>query len=165
MAVAKSPVPQGFHTVTPHLIFDNAAEAIDWYKRALGAEEKMRSEGPDGKIMHAELRIGNSLIMLNDAMGGGKSPKAFGGSPISLWLYVEDCDAIFNSAIKSGARVAPGGMGQLADQFWGDRSGTIDDPYGYQWTIATRKEDLTPDEINRRAEEFFKQFPPQPTHA
>ena len=164
MAKAKSPVPEGFHTVTPHLIFDNAAHAIDWYKKGLGAEEKSRAVAPDGKIMHAELQIGSSRIMLNDAMGGGKSPKAFGGSPISLWVYVQDCDALFNRAVASGAQVAPGPMGQLADQFWGDRSGTFTDPYGYQWTIATRKEDLAREEMDRRAQEFFKQFAQQPTN-
>src|SRR5262245_53470043 len=158
MTIAKSPIPEGFHTVTPQLIFDTAAQAIDWYKKALGAEEKSRAVAPDGKIMHAELQIGNSRIMLNDAMGGGKSAKAFGGSPISLWVYVPDCDAVFNRAVAAGARVAPGPMGQLSDQFWGDRSGTLTDPYGYQWTIATRKEDLTPEETTQRMDRFMKSY-------
>jgi PhnB protein len=158
MAKAKSPIPEGFHTVTPQMVFDNAAQAIDWYKKGLGAEEKSRAVGPDGKIMHAELQIGSSRIMLNDAMGGGKSPKALGGSPISLWVYVPDCDALFNRAVSAGAQVPPGPMGALADQFWGDRTGMVVDPFGYHWTIATRKEDLTREEMDRRAEEFFKQF-------
>jgi PhnB protein len=158
MAKAKSPIPAGHHTVTPHLILDDTAKAIDWYKKALGAEEVARAVGPDGKIIHAEIRIGNSLIMLNDEMGGGKSPRAIGGSPVSLWLYVEDCDGLFNRAVGAGANVAPGPMGQLMDQFWGDRSGTFTDPHGYQWTIATRKEDLTPEEINQRMEAFMKSF-------
>ena len=158
MAKARSPIPEGFHTVTPHLIFDKAAEAIDFYKKALGAQEKTRALGPDGKIIHAELLIGNSLIMLNDAMGEGKSPKAYGGSPIGLWLYVDDCDKAFNRAIAAGAKAGPGPMGQLQDQFWGDRSGTFVDPFGYTWTVATRKEDLTREEMDRRAQEFFKQF-------
>ena len=166
MARASSPVPEGFHSVTPQLIFDNAAQAIEWYKKALGAEEKTRAVSPDGKIMHAELQIGNSRIMLNDAMGGAKSATAFGGTPISLWVYVPDCDTIFNRAVAAGAHVAPGPMGQLADQFWGDRSGTFTDPYGYQWTIATRKEDVSREELDRRAREFFKQQAArQPTHA
>src|SRR6266849_2289568 len=93
MAKAKKAVPEGHHTVTPHLILDNASHAIDWYKKALGAQEVARAVGPDGKIMHAEIRVGDSLIMLNDEMGGGKSAKAIGGSPVSLWLYVEDRDA------------------------------------------------------------------------
>jgi PhnB protein len=158
MATAKNPIPQGFHTVTPHLIFDDAATAIEWYKGALGAEEKSRALGPDGKVMHAELQIGSSRIMLNDAMGGGKSPKAFGGSPVGFWIYVPDCDALFSRAVSAGGQVAPGPMGQLADQFWGDRTGTFTDPFGYQWTIATRKEDLSPEELDHRAQEFFKQF-------
>ena len=161
MAKATSPIPEGYHTVTPHLIFDNAAQAIDWYKKALGAEEKSRAVAPDGKIMHAELQIGNSRIMLNDAMGGGKSAKAFGGSPIALWVYVQDCDALFNRAVGAGGQVAPGPMGQMADQFWGDRSGTFTDPYGYQWTIATHKEDISREELDRRAQEFFKQVAQQ----
>lgn len=158
MARAKSGVPAGFHTVTPHLIMNDAAGALEWYKKALGAEEVMRSAGPDGKIMHAELRIGNSLIMLNDEMGGGKSPKALGGSPMSLWIYVDDCDTLYRRAVAAGAKIPPGPMGELADQFWGDRCGGIIDPEGYVWTIATRKEDLTPEETNQRAEEFFKNF-------
>ena len=158
MAKAKSAVPAGFHTVTPHLVMNDAARALDWYQKALGAEVVMSSAGPDGKIMHAELRVGNSLIMLNDEMGGGKSLKALGGSPVSLWLYVDDCDALFNRAVGAGAQVTQGPMGQLADQFWGDRTGSITDPEGYVWTIATRKEDLTPEEINQRAEAYFKQF-------
>ena len=158
MARAKSGVPAGFHTVTPHLIMNDAAGAIEWYKKALGAEEVMRSAGPDGKIMHAELRIGNSLIMLNDEMGGGKSPKALGGSPMSLWIYVDDCDTLYRRAVAAGAKIPPGPMGELADQFWGDRCGGIIDPEGYVWTIATRKEDLTPGETDQRAEEFFKNF-------
>src|SRR2546428_11867656 len=105
MAKAKNAVPEGLHTVTPQLTLDNAAQAIDWYKKALGAEEVSRAGGPDGKIMHAELRIGDSRIMMNDAMMGGKGPKAIGGSPASLWLYVEDCDGMFNRAVGEGAEV------------------------------------------------------------
>ncbi len=158
MATAKKPIPEGFHTVTAMLTLDNAAEAIDWYKQALGAEEKGRATGPDGKIMHAELRIGDSRIMVHDAMMGGKGPKAMGGSPAALWVYVEDCDALFNRAVSAGAQVLPGPMGQLQDQFWGDRSGTFKDPHGYSWTIATHKEDLTPQEIQVRQDAFMKQF-------
>jgi len=159
MARAQSPVPAGFHTVTPHLILDDAAGAIDWYKKALGAEEVApRAIGPDGKIMHAEIRIGNSIVMLNDAMGGGRSAKTIGGSPVGLWLYVEDCDALYHRAVDAGAEAPPGPMGALADQFWGDRSGTIADPYGYTWTIATRKEDLTAEEVKERLDAFMKQF-------
>src|SRR3954462_9146663 len=108
MAKAKSAVPEGHHTVTPQLTLDNAAQAIEWYKKALGAEEMSRAVGPDGKIMHAEVRIGDSRIMMNDAMGGGKGPKALGGSPAALWVYVEDCDTLFNRAVAAGAKVAAG---------------------------------------------------------
>lgn len=165
MAKAKSPIPEGFNTVTPHLIFDDAAKAIEWYKKALGAEEKNRAAGPDGKIIHAELQIGNSRLMLNDAMGGGRSPKTIGGSPISFWVYVPDCDALYKRAVDAGAQVGQGPMGQMMDQFWGDRSGTVTDPFGYQWTIATHKEDLSPEEMKRRSDEFFKQFAQQSGHA
>jgi len=158
MAKAKSAIPEGVHTVTPHLILDDAAKTIDWYKKAFGAEERGRAVGPDGKIMHAELKIGNSIIYVNDAMGGGKGPKALGGSPIGLWIYTQDADALFNKAVGAGATVAPGPMGQMQDQFWGDRCGTLIDPAGYHWTIATRKEDLTPQEMQQRQEEFFKQL-------
>ena len=108
MAKATRAVPEGHHTVTPHLVLDNAVEAIEWYKKALGAEEMGRAMGPDGKVMHAELRIGDSRIMLNDAMMGGKGPKALGGSPASLWLYVDDCDALFKRAVAAGASPAGG---------------------------------------------------------
>ena len=165
MAKAKKAVPEGHHTVTPHLILDDAARAIDWYKKALGAEEAAaRAIGPDGKIMHSEIRIGDSLIMLNDEMGSGKSPKTIGGSPVSLWLYVEDCDALFNRAVAAGGRVAQDAMGKMQDQFWGDRSGTFTDPHGYSWTIATHKEDLTPAEMKQRQDAFMKQFAGQSTH-
>ena len=158
MAKAKSAVPQGHHTVTPQLTLDNAAQAIDWYKKGLGAEEVARTVGPDGKIMHAEIRIGDSLIMLNDQMGGGKGPKAFGGSPASLYLYVDDCDTLFNRAVAAGGRVAQDAMGKMQDQFWGDRSGTFTDPHGYTWTIATHKEDFAPEEMKQRMNEFLKNF-------
>ena len=159
MAKAKKAVPDGYHTVTLALTLDNAAEAIEWYKKALGADEVARATGPDGKIMHAEIRIGDSRIMVNDPMMGAKGPKAFGGSPASLWLYVEDCDALFNRAVAAGATVLPG-MGAMADQFWGDRSGSFSDPHGYRWTIASHKEDLTPEEMQQRQEAFMKQFAP-----
>jgi PhnB protein len=164
MAKAKHAVPDGHHTVTPQLTLDNAARAIEWYKKGLGAEEVTRATGPDGKVLHAEIRIGDSRIMLNDQMAGSKGPKAFGGSPASLWLYVEDCDALFNRATAAGAQVFGGPMGQLQDQFWGDRTGTVTDPHGYTWTIATHKEDLTPQEMERRQAEWMKSFSPQPTH-
>jgi PhnB protein len=165
MSKAKKAVPDGFHTVTPQLTLDNAAQAIEWYKKAFGAEEVARAVGPDGKIMHAEVRIGDSRIMLNDPMMGGKGPKAIGGSPAALWLYVEDCDALFNRAVAAGGHVFSGPMGQLQDQFWGDRTGTVVDPHGYTWTIATHKEDLTPQELQQRQAEWMKKFAAQPAHS
>jgi PhnB protein len=164
MTKARSAVPEGHHTATAVLTLDNCAEAIEWYKKALGAEEVSRAVGPDGKIIHAEIRIGDSPIMMNDEMMGGKGPKALGGSPISLWLYVEDADALFNRAVAAGAQVYGGPMGHMNDAFWGDRCGMVTDPHGYRWTIATRKEDLTPEEMQQRQEAFMKQFAPQPTH-
>src|SRR5256885_16814230 len=137
MAQAKRAVPEGFHTVTPQLTLDNAAQAIEWYKKALGAEETTRAVGPDGKIMHAEIRIGDSLIMLNDEMGGGKSAKAIGGSPASLWVYVEDCDALFNRAVGAGGRGAPRPLGEIAGQFFGGCVGNLHDTVGVTLCIAT----------------------------
>lgn len=154
MAKAAKGVPEGYHTITPQLTLDNAAQTIDWYKRALGAEEVSRSAGPDGKIMHAELKIGDSRFMVNDVMTGMKGPRAYGGSPASLWVYVQDSDALFNRAVSAGGKVQM----PLEDQFWGDRGGCFADPEGYTWWIATRKEDLTKAEIQQRAAEVFKQM-------
>ena len=152
MAKAARPVPQGYHTVTPHLTLDDAAKSIEWYKKAFGAEELSRSLGPDGKIMHAEIRIGDSRVMMNDVMMG-KGPREFGGSPAGFWIFVDNCDTLFDRAVKAGATVQM----PIADQFWGDRGGAVADPAGYTWWIATRKEDLTPAELQQRAAEFFKQ--------
>ena len=154
---AKKAVPEGYHTVTLQLTLDNAAEAIEWYREALGAEELSRAVGPDGKIMHAEIQIGDSRIMVNDPMMGAQGPEALGGSPASLWIYVDDCDALFNRAVAAGAQVLPG-MGKMQDQFWGDRSGSFSDPHGYKWTIATHKEDVTPEEMEQRQQDWMKQF-------
>ena len=157
MAKAKKAVPEGFHTVTASLTLDECAAAIDWYKKALGAEELSRSPGPDGKLMHAEIRIGDSRVMLNDAVMGSKGPKALGGSPAALWIYVEDCDALFNRAVAAGGQVTM----PVGDQFWGDRCGSIVDPFGYRWSFATHKEDLTREEMQRRQADFFKQLASQ----
>jgi len=154
MTKAARPVPAGFHTITPQLVLDDAAAAIDWYKRAFGAEEVNRSApGPDGKIMHAELKIGDSHVMMNDAMMNAKGAKSRGGSPTSFWLYVPDADALFTRAVGAGATVQM----PLADQFWGDRAGCVADPEGISWWIATRKEDLSMPEIQERFEAFMKQ--------
>jgi uncharacterized glyoxalase superfamily protein PhnB len=158
MATAANHVPKGLHTLTPHLIVEDAAAAIDWYKHALGAQELGRSLGPDGRIMHAEMSIGESHFYINDVMMG-KGPKELGGSPVTFWLYVPDCDALFRRALAAGAKQSM----PLIDQFWGDRAGQITDPAGLNWWIATRKEDLTKAEMDERAAEFFKNMP-QPAH-
>ena len=121
MAKAAKAVPQGYHTITPTLTLDDAAKTIEWYKQALGAEEISRSVGPDGKIMHAEIKIGDSRVMMNDVMMGGRGPQSFGGSPASLWLYVENSDTLFNRAVSAGAKVQM----PLENQFWGDRAGAV----------------------------------------
>jgi PhnB protein len=164
MAKAKQAVPQGLHTVTPMLTFDDSKRAIEWYQKALGATEISRAVDDEGNVLHAEIQIGNSHLTLHDAMMGAKSPKGFGGSPISLWIYVEDADSVFNRATAAGGKVADGPMGQMSDQFWGDRCGTFTDPEGYTWTIATRKEDLTPEEMRQRMDAFMKQSGKQPAH-
>jgi uncharacterized glyoxalase superfamily protein PhnB len=154
MVKAASAVPAGFYTLTPQLTLDDAAKTIEWYKQAFGAEEFNRGLGPDGKIMHAEIKIGNSRFFVNDVMPGRKGPNAFGGSPASFWLYVDDADALFKRAVAAGATVQM----PIANQFWGDRAGAVGDPAGYSWWIASRVEDLTHDEIVERAAEFFKQM-------
>lgn len=152
MTKAKRPIPDGFQTITPMIVFEDTLEAIAWYEKALGAKQLSLSPGPDGKILHAEIQVGNSRLMLHDEMKGSKSARALGGSPITLWAYVEDCDALFDRAVKAGAKSTM----PVEDQFWGDRGGTIKDPFGLDWWIATHKEDLTPEEMQSRAAEFFE---------
>jgi PhnB protein len=157
MAKAKKAIPEGYHTLTPILTLDDSKKAIDWYKKAFGMEEIARSLGPDGAVMHAELRIGDSRLMVHDAMMGGKGPSAFGGSPANLWIYVDNADTLFERAVGAGGKVTM----PIEDQFWGDRCGTVADPFGYSWSIATRKEDLTPQEMEQRQKEFFKKMAQQ----
>jgi PhnB protein len=153
--MAVKPIPDGYHSVTPYLIVSGAAAAIEFYKRAFGATELVRMPGPGGKVMHAEVKIGDSPVMLADEVPemGHRGPQALGGTPVSIMLYVQDADKVFNQAVAAGAKV----MRPLQDQFYGDRSGTITDPYGHVWTIGTHKEDLTPEEIDRRFAEQMKQ--------
>lgn len=145
------PIPEGYHTISPSLTVDGAAEAIEFYKRAFGATERMRMAMPDGKIGHAELDIGDSVVMLNDAFpqSSVQSPKQLGGTTASVFLYVDDVDSIVQDAIDAGATVTM----PVADQFWGDRFGTVSDPFGHHWAIATHVEDLTPEEIAVRGRE------------
>jgi uncharacterized glyoxalase superfamily protein PhnB len=154
---AKKAVPEGLHTVTPSLVIDGAAEAIDWYVKALGAEERMRMPGPGGKIMHGEVRIGDSVLFINDPMMDAKSPKQLGGTPVTLSLYVEDVDALWSRAVKAGATVKM----PPTDMFWGDRWAALADPFGHSWGIATHKEDLTHEEMRQRQQEWEKQMAQQ----
>jgi PhnB protein len=146
---AKS-IPEGYHTVTPYLIIDGASAALDFYKKAFGATEIMRMAHPDGKIGHAEIKVGDSPIMLADEhpQMGYRGPRTLGGTPVSLCLYVDDVDSMARTAVAAGAKV----VREVQDQFYGDRSGTFEDPYGHVWTISTHKEDLSMDEIHKRAE-------------
>ena len=143
------PKPDAYHTVTPYLIAKDAAAAIEFYKKAFGATETMRMPGPGGKVMHAEIKMGDSPIMLADEFPemGARSPQSLGGSPVYLLVYVDDVDAVTARAIAAGAKV----LQPVRDQFYGDRSGTIADPFGHSWTIATHKEDVTPEELKKRA--------------
>lgn len=147
-------VPAGYHTATPYLILDDASRAIEFYRQAFDAEELDRYDAPGGRIGHAEIRVGDSIIMLADEYPdmGYRSPQAIGGTPVSIMLYVEDVDAQFERAVAAGAKVRR----PLADQFYGDRVGTLEDPFGHVWTIATRVEDLSHGEIMRRAEASSK---------
>lgn len=148
------PIPDGYHTVTPYLVLSEASKAIEFYKKAFNATEKLRMAGPNGKIFHSEIQIGDSPVMLCDEFleMGARSPKSLGGSPVSLMLYVNDVDTIFNQAVKAGAKVRMA----LSDQFYGDRSGTLEDPFGHIWIISTHIEDLSEEEIRKRAESFMK---------
>lgn len=145
MNQAVRPIPEGYRTVTPHLVCDKAGEAIDFYKKAFGAVELARMPGPDGRIMHAELRIGDSPIMLADAFPefGSQGPLALKGSPVTIHLYVNDADAAWARALEAGARPTM----ELADMFWGDRYGQVADPFGHLWSIATHKRDMTDEQI------------------
>jgi PhnB protein len=154
MTASSNPVPKGFHTVTPSLIVRGAAEAIEFYKKALGAEELMRMTGPDGKIGHAELKIGDSVIFISDEfpnMGVARSPQSLGGCTGTLNLYVPDVDATFKQAVSAGGKTTM----PVADMFWGDRYGTFIDPFGHHWGLGTHKEDLTAEEVEERAKSFY----------
>lgn len=151
-------VPSGFHTLTAHLTVGNGNQAVDFYKRAFGAKEVARMPAPDGSLMHAELKIGDSMIMLAGEMPGrSKSPKSLGGSPVTLSLYVSDADEFFMRAVQAGARVTM----PLENQFWGDRYGQLEDPFGHIWAVATHIENLTPQEMMKRAQAAFSAPPPQ----
>ena len=146
--MAVKPIPDGYHSVTPYLVISGAAAALEFYKKVFGATEIMRFDGPGGKLAHAEMKIGDSIIMLSDEVGGMgvRGPHSIGGSPVGIMLYVADSDQIFNRAVAAGATVKK----PMEDQFYGDRSGSLVDPFGHLWTIATHKEDVSPEEMQRR---------------
>ncbi len=142
------PIPEGYHSVTPYLTVNNAARALDFYQRAFGAKEIMRMNGPDGKIGHAEFKIGDSIIMLADEMpaGGTRSPQSLSGTTAGIFLYVDAVDKVFNQAVAAGAKVDT----PLSDMFWGDRYGKLTDPFGHSWSLATHIEDVAPQEMEKR---------------
>jgi PhnB protein len=144
--MAVKPIPDGYHSVTPYLIIKGASRAIDFYKKAFGASEVMRFPGPNNTVMHAEIQIGDSRIMLADEGNEYKSPQSVGGSPVSLMIYVPDVDKVFSQAVSAGAKSARA----VQDQFYGDRSGNLIDPFGHVWTVATHKEDVSEQEMQRR---------------
>lgn len=154
MKNAVKPIPEGYHTITPYLIIRDAAKALEFYKKAFGATVVMCMEGQPGKIAHAEIKIGNSMLMLAEEAPerDARGPQSFGGSPVGLHLYVDDVDQFFNRAIAAGAvTVQP-----VQDQFYGDRSGMLTDPFGHAWSIGTHKENLSPEEIAQRMEGMKK---------
>ena len=157
MAGKVKPIPEGHHTVTPHLVCRGASEAIEFYKKAFGATEIMKMGGPGGLIMHAEIRIGDSLLYLADEFPqwGSLSPLTLKGSPVVLNLYVEDVDAFVKRAVAAGARE----LKPVANQFYGDRSGQLQDPFGHLWWVATHKEDVASDEMQRRVRALFAKAP------
>ena len=146
------PVPEGFHTATPSLVVNDAAKAIEYYKKALGAEERMQMPGPDGRIMHAEIKIGDSIIFLSDEMPGmgGKSPQSAGAYTGGLYLYVPNVDEVFKRAVDAGGKA----MGGVNDMFWGDRIGQVKDRWGNRWSIAQHIKDMTPEEIKKGEQEW-----------
>jgi len=148
-----SAIPEGYHSITPYLIIKHAVKAIEFYKKAFGAKEAMKMEHANGKIGHAELKIGDAKIMLADEWPemDARSPEAYGGSPMSIHLYVKDADAVISKAVSLGAKITR----PLENMFYGDRSGMIEDPYGYKWCVSTHIEDVTPAKMKKRAAELF----------
>jgi PhnB protein len=155
MAGQVKPVPSGYHTATPYLTLSDAASAIDFYKKAFGATERFRMDRPDGKIGHAEIQIGDSIVMLADESprSDSRSPKSLGGTTAGILLYVENVDAVFDTAVKAGAKVHQ----PLTNMFWGDRFGGLTDPFGHSWALATHIEDVAPEEMEKRMQAAMSQ--------
>ena len=162
MAPQVQPIPPGYHTVSPHLAVRGGLEAMEFYKKAFSAEERGRFMTPDNtRLMHGEIKIGDSIVMRGEEnpQKGCPGPQSLGATTVSLFLYVQDADRVFNQALAAGAKsVMP-----VADMFWGDRAGTVSDPFGHQWTIATHKEDVPPEEMKRRGQAFLEQMAGQKT--
>jgi len=149
-------IPKDYHSITPVLIVNNGDEAIEFYKKGFGVKERYRMKGPDGRVAHAELKLGDSVFMLSDEYPEMEchSPKTIGGSPVSMYVYVDDVDSVFNKAISAGAKA----LDPVKDQFWGDRHGRLEDPFGHLWSIATHKKDLSEEEMKKAAEAAFSQM-------
>ncbi len=154
--MAVKPMPEGYATITPSLTVDGADKAIDFYKRALGAEERFRMNRPDGKVAHAEIQIGTSVVMLGEASPehGCTSPRTLGGTPVGFYIYVQDVDTAIKRAISAGGKETM----PVQDMFWGDRMGSFDDPFGHKWSLATHVRDLTPEQIEKGQAEFFAEM-------
>jgi PhnB protein len=145
------PIPKGYHSITPYLVVKDASRAIDYYKRAFGAKEISRMDGPNGKIVHAEIKIGDSMLMLMDEMpgSGSRSPQSLGGSPVNIFLYIDKVDDVFHQAVSAGAKVDM----PIADMFWGDRYGKLTDPFGHSWSLATHVKDVSRQEMKKGMQE------------
>jgi PhnB protein len=157
------PVPEGYHTATPALIVDNGARALEFYVKAFSAKKRGGVSSFDGKVMHAEFQIGDSIFMLSDEFPamGGRSPKSLGGSTGAVWLYVPDVDAVYRQAVAAGATA----VSEPTDMFWGDRHARVRDPFGHEWSIATHREDVPPEEMEKRAKEFYSKMSRRPDGA
>ena len=161
MPTQTKPIPEGFHTATPYLTVNDAARALDFYKRAFGAQVLVRMDGPGGKVGHAEIKIGDSIVMLGDEMpgSGSRSPQSLGGTTGGIHLYVDNVDQVFDQAVSAGCQVeAP-----VSDMFWGDRYGRLKDPFGHAWSVATHKEDVAPEQMKQRMQEAMAKMAQQ-TH-
>lgn len=153
MAGNVKPIPPGYHTVTPYLVVKDGNKALDYYQEAFGATGVVRMDAPDGRVMHAEFHIGDSMVMLTEEMGPNRSPESLGGTPVSIFLYVEDVDSVYDKAVAAGAKADM----PPQDMFWGDRFGRLTDPFGHQWALATHIEDVPPEEMGQRAQAAMAQ--------
>ena len=162
MAGNVKPIPEGFHSLTPYLVVRDAVKASEFYKKAFGAEVREVHNSPDGRVMNADLKIGDSVLLLADEFPGAqcRSPQSVGGTTTTIHIYVEDVDGWFNRAVSAGATI----LMPVMDMFWGDRYGQLKDPFGHHWSLATHKEDPSPEEIERRAKEVFARMAKQAQH-